>query len=154
MGRPGVRARTTAAAGNRDRHAMWTVRKNSADLTDERRTSLAAIQATNKMLYRAYVLKEQLRERLRIKGDDGRQLLAGWLSWAKHPRIPEFVAPIDRHRQPILDTLDHHLSNARSEATGTQLRALTKLSYDFLSHDVLIGMSMLADGGLCPALPA
>ena len=97
-----VRVRTMTQSGNRDRHAMWAVRKNPAGLSGEQRTSLAAIQATNKTLYRAYLLKEQLRELLQTKGTDGRQLLAGWLSWAKHCRIPEFVklaATIDRYHQ-------------------------------------------------------
>ncbi|KZS76532.1 hypothetical protein A4G29_03125 [Mycobacterium kansasii] len=66
--------------------------KNPADLTGEQRTSLAQIADTNRTLYRAYLLKEQLREVFRIKGNYGRQLLAGWLSWASHSRIPEFVA--------------------------------------------------------------
>ncbi|UQX12748.1 ISL3 family transposase [Candidatus Mycobacterium methanotrophicum] len=151
-----VRVRTTAAAGARDRHAMWAVRKNPADLSGEQRTSLATIQVTNKTLYRAYLLKEQLREVFRVKGHTGRQLLAGWLSWAKHSRIPEFVkvaATIDRHRHLLLNTLDHGLSNARSEATNTHLRALTKRAYGFHSPDALIGMAMLTRGGLCPALP-
>ncbi len=52
-----VRVRTTAATGHRDRHAMWAVRKNPTDLSGAQRTSLAAIQATNKTLYRAYLLQ-------------------------------------------------------------------------------------------------
>jgi predicted ester cyclase len=56
------------------------------------RTSLAEIADTNATLYRAYLLKEQLREVFRVKGTHGRQLLAGWLSWASHSRIPEFAA--------------------------------------------------------------
>lgn len=38
-----VRVRTITKAGITDRHAMWAVRKNPADLTGEQRTSLAAI---------------------------------------------------------------------------------------------------------------
>lgn len=60
-----VRVRTGAAAGTRARHAMWAVRKNPADLSGEQRTSLASIQATNTTLYRAYLLKEQLRALIR-----------------------------------------------------------------------------------------
>jgi transposase len=152
-----VRVRTTAAAGTRDRHAMWAVRKNPADLSGEQRTSLADIQATNKTLYRAYLLKEQLREVFQVKGAEGRQLLAGWLSWAKHSHIPEFVkvaTTITRYRQLQLNTLDHGLSNARSEATNTHLRALTKRPYGFHTPNALIGMAMLTRGGLCPPLPS
>ena len=63
----------------------------SPDLTTEQRTSFAEIAATNATLYRAYLLKEQLREVFRVKGIERRQLLAGWLSWALRSRIPEFV---------------------------------------------------------------
>lgn len=152
-----VRVRTMTNAGIRDRHAMWAVRKNPPDLSTEQRTSLAAIADTNRTLYRGYLLKEQLREVFRVKGQYGRQLLAGWLSWASHSRIPEFVAlarSIRRYRDLIWNTLDHELSNARSEATNTHLRALTKRAYGFHSPDALIAMALLTRGGLCPALPA
>ena len=62
-----VRVRTMTTAGVTDRHAMWATRKNPPDLTTEQRTSLASIAATNKTLYRAYLLKEQLREPLESK---------------------------------------------------------------------------------------
>jgi transposase len=151
-----VRVRTMTRAGITDRHAMWATRKNPPELTGEQRTSLAGIADTNRTLYRAYLLKEQLREVFRVKGRDGRQLLAGWLSWASHSRIPEFVAlarSIRRYRQLILNTLDHGISNALSEATNTHLRALTKRAYGFHSPDALIAMALLTRGGLCPVLP-
>ena len=89
----------------------------------------------------------------RVKGTHGRQLLAGWLWWASHSRIPEFVAlarSIRHYRNLICNTLDHGLSNARSEATNTHLRALTKRAYGYHSPEALIGMAMLTRGGLCP----
>lgn len=140
----------------RDRNAMWAVGKNPADLSADQRTSLASFQVTNKTLYRAYLLKEQLREVFRVKGKEGRQLLAGWLPGASHSRIPEFVklaATIGHYRGLILNTLDHGLSNARSESTNTHLRALTKRAYGFHSPEALIGMAMLTRGDLCPPLP-
>ena len=151
-----VRTRTLVNSGARDRNLMWAVRKNPADLSGEQKTSLAGIQGTNKTLYRAYLLKEQLREVFRVKGDQGRKLLAGWLSWASHSKIAEFAdlaRRIRQYRQLILNTLDHGLSNGRTEATNTHLRALTKRAYGFHSPEALIGMAMLTRGGLCPALP-
>jgi transposase len=90
------------------------------------------------------------------KGHRGRLLLAGWLAWAKRSRIPAFIklaATIDHFRQLIWNTLDHELSNARSEATNTHLRVLTRRSYGFHSAEALIAMAMLTRGGLCPNLP-
>jgi len=151
-----VRVRTMTRAGIHDRHAMWAVRKNPPELTGEQRTSLATIADTNSTLYRAYLLKEQLREVFRVKGIGGRRLLAGWLSWASHSRIPEFVAlarSIRRYKELIGNTLDYGLSNARLEATNTHLRALTKRAYGFHSPEALIAMALLTRGGLCPLLP-
>lgn len=78
--------------------------------------------------------------------NSGRQLLAGWLSWALRSRTPEFVdlaRSIRRYRDPICNTLDHGLSNARSEANNTHLRALTKRAYRFHRPDGLIAMALL-----------
>ncbi|MGH3999164.1 MAG: ISL3 family transposase [Pseudonocardiaceae bacterium] len=151
-----VRTRTLAGSGSRDRHTMWAVRKNPGDLTCEQRTSLASIERTNRTLYRAYLLKEQLREVFRVKGAGGRVLLAGWLAWASRSRIPEMVAlarTIRRYRALIVNTCDHGVTNARSESTNTHLRALTKRAYGFHTPEALIGMAMLTRGGLCPQLP-
>jgi transposase len=151
-----VRVQTMARAGIRDRHAMWATRKDPADLTGEQRTSLSEIAVTNRTLYRAYLLKEQMRDVFRVKGRKGRQLLAGWLSWASHSGIPEFVTlarSIRRYRDLIWNTLDHGLSNARSEATNTHLRTLTKRAYGFHSPEALIAMALLTRGDLCPPLP-
>ena len=41
------------------RFAVW---KNPENLTDRQQTKLATIQQTNAKLYRAYLLKEQLRQ--------------------------------------------------------------------------------------------
>jgi transposase len=134
----------------------WALLKNMGDLTGEQKTTLASIAATNKGLYRAYLLKEQLRYVFETKGKEGRQLLAGWLAWAQRCQLPEFTKlakTIEKYRPLILNTLDHGLSNARVEATNTHLRVLTRRSYGFHSPEALIAMAMLTRGGLCPDLP-
>jgi transposase len=152
-----VRVRTIAAAGGaRDRNLMWAVRKNPADLTTGQRTTLADLEKANNELYRAYLLKEQLREVFRVKGTQGHALLAGWISWARDSGIAEFerlCRTIERYRPSIGNTLDHAVTNARSEATNTHIRALTKRAYGYHSPEALIGMAMLTRGGLCPPLP-
>ncbi|MDQ3104017.1 MAG: transposase [Actinomycetota bacterium] len=42
----------------------------------------------------------------------------------------------------IWNTLEHGLSNARSEATNVHLRVLTRRAYDFHTPDALIAMAM------------
>jgi transposase len=147
-GKPGQAA---ALKGTR-----WALVKNPEDLTMEQRTTLAGIAVTNKALYRAYLLKEQLRMVFAANGEQGRQLLAGWLAWARRSRLPGFVKlakTIESYQPLICNSLEHGLSNARVEATNTHLRVLTRRAYGYHSPDALIAMAMLTRGGLCPALP-
>ena len=149
------------AAGRRDDAAAlkgtrWALLRNPAHQTGTQRTTIAAIAAFNKPLYRAYLLKEQLRAVFEAKGPRGRQLLAGWLSWARRSRLPEFIdlaGTISRFLPLIHHSLDHGLSNARCEATNTHLRLLTRRAYGYHSPEALIAMAGLTRGGLCPPLP-
>lgn len=134
----------------------WALIKNPEDLDTGQRTTIAEIAQTNKKLYRAYLLKEQLRMVFQAKGGRGKTLLAGWLAWARRCQIPELVKlakSIARYRPLIWNTLEHGLSNARVEATNTHLRVLTRRAYGFHTPEALIGMAMLTRGGLCPVLP-
>jgi len=56
-----VRRRTLEHSGSKDGNARWAVIRNPEHLTPEQRGSLARIKTTNTVLYRAYLLKEQLR---------------------------------------------------------------------------------------------
>jgi transposase len=134
------------------RFALW---KNPQDLTCRQRGKLARIAEVNRSLYRAYLLKEELRLVFRVKGGHGVALLDPWLSWARRCRIPAFVAlakTVTAHRAGIVAALLHGLSNARVESVNTKLRVLTRLAFGFRSPDPLIGLAMLSVGGLCPDL--
>ena len=151
-----LRSAGRSDTANTLKKSRWALVKNPEDLTGAQRTTLASIAVTNKELYRAYLLKEQLRAVFHTKAEQGLQLLAGWLSWARRSRLPAFVTlarTIERYRPLILNTLEHGLSNARSEATNTHLRVLTRRAYGFHSAEALIAMAMLTRGGLCPELP-
>ncbi len=131
--------------------SRWALVKNPEDLTGQQRSTLAGIAQDNKGLYRAYLLKEQLRAVFAATGQQGKQLLAGWLAWAKRSRLPAFVKlakTIDKYRPLIWNTLDHGLSNARVEATNTHLRVLTRRAYGYHSPEALIAMAALTRGGL------
>ena len=126
-GEPGaVISRMPGSVGGRRKRVRITRiprrRPTLHDLTADQRQSLATIRTTNTALYRAYLLKEQLRAVFATKGRRGEQLLGGWIAWARRSRLHEFVAlarTIKRFQQLIWNTLHKHgVSNARSEATG------------------------------------
>lgn len=135
------------------RYALW---KNPEDLTERQGAKLAQIAETNKRLYRAYLLKEQLRQVFALKGAAGIALLDRWLKWARRCRIPSFVKlakSITKHRPGIEAALTHGLSNARVESVNTKLRLLTRIAFGFRSPEALVALAMLDLGGLCPPLP-
>jgi transposase len=73
---------------NGARYALW---KNPENLTGRQRAKLSRIQQTNRQLYRAYVLKKQLRQIYRLPADAAIRLLDGWIAWARRCRLRSFV---------------------------------------------------------------
>ncbi len=69
------------------------------------------------------------------------------------PAFARLAKTITRFQDLILNAVEHNLSNARSEATNTHLRLLTRRAYGYHSPDSLIAMADLTRGGLCPPLP-
>lgn len=135
------------------RYALW---KNPENLTDRQQAKLAWVAKVNHQLFRAYLLKEQLREVFAVKGEAGKALLNSWLGWAQRCRIPSFVElgrRISKHRAAIDATLDHRLSNALVESTNTKIRLLTRIAFGFKSPEAMIALAMLNLGAYCPALP-
>ena len=80
-----------------------------------------------------------------------------WISWARRCRIPAFVEVARRvvgQRDAIEISIDQRLSNALVESVNTKLRLITRWAFGFPDPHALIGLAMLARGGLCPPLPA
>ena len=135
------------------RYALW---KNPEDLTDRQAAKLAWIARHNSRLYRAYLLKEQLRLVFQFRGEEATAMLDAWLSWARRSRIPAFVElyhRIKKHRAGIVASVTHGLSNGLTESVNTKLRLLTRIAYGFRSTDNLIALCLLDRGGHCPQLP-
>ena len=54
-------------------------------------TDIGQIQQTNKPLYRAYLISQQLREIYRVTYQEAVELLDAWLAWARRCRLAPFV---------------------------------------------------------------
>ncbi len=142
-----------ASALQRCRYALW---KNPENLTERQRGKLAWVAKTNERLYRAYLLKEELRLVFHLEGDEAKNLLRHWLAWASRCRIPAFVelaAKIRAHLPSIHATLEHGLSNGLVESTNTKIRLLTRMAFGFRSPEALVALALLDRGGYCPPLP-
>jgi transposase len=136
--------------------SRWALWKNPENLTVKQHAKLAWIALTDPHLHRAYLLKEGLRYVFKVKGDEGKEALDRWISWARRCRIGAFIQlqrTIVKHRQAIEATLDHHLSNALIESMNTKIRVITRQAYGFHAAPPLIALAMLALSGHQPPLP-
>jgi transposase len=138
---------------SKSRYALW---KNPGDLTGRQRHQLEWIAKTSPRLWRAYLLKEGLRYVFAVKGDEGKQALDRWMSWARRSRMPAFVELQRRiavHRFAIDAALDTGLSQGLVESTNTKIRLLTRVAFGFHGHEPLVALAMLALGSHPPRLP-
>jgi transposase len=135
------------------RFALW---KNPENLTARQKLKLADVQRTNRRLYRAYLLKEQLRQIYRLPTNAAITLLDAWLKWARRCRLEPFqklARTVTEQRDDIIAAIQNGLSNARVEAINTHIRLITRRAFGFHSPDALIALAMLTLADLCPPLP-
>jgi transposase len=140
--------------------ARWALWRNPEDLTEAQQAKLDWIAKTHPRLHRAWALKEGLRWVFTLARQRftraAKTALDRWISWAQRCRIPAFVdlaRRVVKHRQAIHISIDHNLSNALVESVNTKLRLITRWAFGFRDPHALIGLAMLALGGLCPPLP-
>jgi transposase len=135
------------------RYALW---KNPENLTAKQRAKLEWVATTDPRLYRAYQLKEGLRLILQLPYTEAVEAIDRWISSARRCRIPAFVKlqrTITAQRDAILISIQHGLSNGRTESVNTKIRLLTRIAFGFKSPQALIALAMLSLGGHRPTLP-
>jgi len=139
--------------------ARWALWKNPANLTDRQREQLAWIAKTNPALHRAWALKEGLRTVFAIarrSPTEAVEALDRWISWARRCRLPAFVKlaqRVVRHRDAIVASIEHGLSNALVESMNTKIRLIVRVAFGFHSAEAIIALAMLSLGGHRPTLP-
>jgi transposase len=140
--------------------ARWALWKNPDNLTNRQREQLAWIAKTNPALHRAWALKEGLRTVFAIarrSPTEAVEALDRWISWARRCRLPQFVKlaqRVVRHRDAIIASIEHGLSNALVESMNTKIRLIVRVAFGFHSAEAIIALAMLSLGGHRPTLPA
>jgi len=140
--------------------ARWALWRNPDDLSEAQQAKLSWIAKTHPRVHRAWALKEGLRLVFTLARSGAKSAakdaLEKWLSWARRCRLPAFVdlqRRIVAHRDAIPVNIDHDLSNGLVESVNTKLRLLTRMAFGYADPHALIGLGLLALGGLCPPLP-
>ncbi len=138
--------------------ARWALLKNPADLTEAQAETLAEMRRSGGILWRAYQLKEALREVFAGDLDPGTvdQLLDRWCSRAQRSRIPEFVKAartIRKHRAGIDAAITRGLSNGRHEGLNNKVRLIIRRAYGLHSPEAALALVQLACGPVTLELP-
>jgi transposase len=149
--------RSHTNAGRWIKGTRWSLLKAPAKQTIDQLALLGEVQQANKALYRAFLLKEELR--LLYQLDDPRLApahLDAWLAWASRSRLTPFIKlarTIRRHRPGILAAIRLGLTNGRLEGLNSRIRLISHRSFGFHSADPLIALVYLCCAGITIDLP-
>jgi len=137
--------------------ARWVLLTGAEQHSPAQRELLAELERANGELYRAYLLKEQLRALYQLPDpEQAPALFEAWLEAAQSCGLPHFqrlAATLERFREGILDAIRLGLSNGRLEGLNSKVRLLSHRAFGFHSAQALIGLVYLCCGGLEVELP-
>ncbi len=138
------------------KNSRYALLKNPEHLSDAQKAQLEFLTKANPKLYRAYLLKENLRLALKAGPDEIADALTKWMAWAQRCRIPvfrELRKKIQRHFDAIIAAARYRLSNARIEVTNNKIKLLIRTAYGFRNMDNMLAMVLLTCSDLHPQLP-
>jgi len=135
----------------------WSLLKSPQKQTVPQLALLAEVQQANKPMFRAFLLKEELRVLYQL--DDPALApahLDAWLAWASRSKLDPFVKlarTIRRHRAGILAAIRLGLNNGRLEGLNSRIRLISHRSFGFHSADPLIALVYLCCTRIVIKLP-
>jgi transposase len=134
----------------------WALLKAPEKLKAEERLRLAEVALLNARVYRAYLLKEELRMMYRCGSRAAEAHLEAWRAWANRSKLAPFVklsGTLRKYRDGVLAAIRLGLSNARLEGLNNKIGMLKHRAYGFHSAQALIAMVFLCCTDLNLTLP-
>lgn len=136
--------------------SRWTLLKAPEKLEPEERTKLAEVAHLNARVYRAYLLKEELRTLYDCELAEADGHLDAWLAWASRSRLAPFVRlgkTMRQYRDGILAALRLGVSNGLLEGINNKIAVIKHRAYGFHSAAALIAMVFLCCTKIALNLP-
>jgi transposase len=119
--------------------------------------TLAEVQTENRRLYRAFLLREELRLLYHLPDPTlAPAHLDAWLAWASRSRLRPFARlarTLREHREGVLAAIELGLSNGRLEGLNSKIRLISHRAFGFHSADPLIALVYLCCAGVTIELP-
>jgi transposase len=137
--------------------ARWALLTGAEHQSARQRQLLAELEQANSSLFRAYLLKEQLRALFRLPDpEQASTLFDAWLEAAQTCGLAPFerlARTLESFRSGILASIKLGLSNGRLEGLNSKVRLLSHRSFGFHSAQALIALVYLCCGGIRIGLP-
>ena len=149
--------KSKTSAGRFVKGVRWSLLKAPERQNTWQLAALHEVSKTNRRLYRAFLLKEQIR--LLYHLDDPAAApahLDAWLAWASRSKLKPFVKlarTLRARRDGVLAAIRLGLSNGRMEGLNSKVRLLSHRSFGFHSANPLIALIYLTCTGLTIAPP-
>ncbi len=125
----------------------WSLLKAPERQTVRQLAALHEVSTANKRLYRAFLLKEELRLLYHLPDRSLAEAhLTAWLAWASRSKLRPFVKlarTLRARRDGILAAIHLGLSNGRMEGLNSKVRLLSHRSFGFHSPQPLIALIYL-----------
>jgi transposase len=134
----------------------FVLRRAAEDLEPRHREFLAGLRRVRHRLWRAWELKEELRDFYRIAPDRAAGYFKAWIARALRSRIQPFIRLARRlrdYQDGIIAAVELGLSNSRLEGINARIRLIHRRGYGYHSAAALIAMIHLTCGGLTITLP-
>jgi transposase len=149
--------RSHTAAGRWVKGTRWSLLKSPEKQTIDQLAKLGEVQQANKPLYRAFLLKEELRLLYHLEDPKVAPAhLDAWLTWASRSRLEPFIKlarTIRRYQAGILNAIRLGLNNGRLEGLNSRIRLIGHRSFGFHSPWPLIALIYLCCAGVHVRLP-
>jgi transposase len=149
--------RSHTQAGRWVKGTRWSLLKAPERQTIGQLATLAEVQTANRRLYRAFLLREELRLLYHLPDPAlAPAHLDAWLTWAARSRLTPFVRlarTLREHRDGILAAIRLGLSNGRLEGLNSKIRLISHRAFGFHSPDPLIALIYLCCAGITIELP-
>jgi transposase len=149
--------RSHTPAGRWVKGTRWSLLKAPEHQSVHQLATLWEVQNENRRLYRAFLLREELRLLYHLPDPAlAPAHLDAWLAWASRSRLKPFVRlarTLREHRDGILAAIRLGLSNGRLEGLNSKIRLISHRAFGFHSADPLIALVYLCCAAVTIELP-
>jgi transposase len=145
-----------AKAAKEFKGLRFLLRRNWENLTMGQREVIWALETANRRTFRAFTLKEELRDIFSMPIGLARRALDDWLHYASRSKLAPFVKlarSIRAYRPSIEATIEWRLTNGIAESNNASIGRIRTNARGFHHPDAFITMVMLDRTGLAPQLP-